>query len=80
MKPDYEKILGREKLTQILPLGMFCYDVNCRTSRIFIGAVENDCLENIAIQQRVCKKNCKAYRLDLYRKGEKIHRESNINA
>ena len=80
MSIDYEKILGRDKLNQIFPLGIFCYDVNCRTSIVFIGSFENDCFENIEIQKRICEKNCKAYKLSLYLKGEKIQRESHIHA
>lgn len=80
MSVNYEKKFGRKKLEQILPLGMFCYDVNCRTSRVFMGSFENDCFENIEIQKKICERNCKAYKLSLYLKGEKIQRESHTHA
>jgi hypothetical protein len=64
-----------KKLLAVLPLGNFCYVLNCRTSRVFDYALNNG-LENLDIQQSICKKTCKAYRFFMYELGEDFEKET----
>lgn len=65
-----------KKLESALPLGKFCYELDCRTTRVYDLALKNNNYNNIFAQEAVCRKKCKAYQHAMYIQGKKIERDS----
>jgi len=67
-----------KKLIEVLPLGEFCYSLNCRSSRGYDHALKY-APKNLPAIKALCEKNCRALKYEKYQNGKEVPPEMKIH-